>query len=215
MISIDNNEYELITILGPTASGKTKLAVELSIKINGEIISADSRQIYKGMDIGTGKDLHEYIKDDLSISYHLIDILDPIKNYSVYQFKQDFIKAYNNVIYKGNNPVLCGGTGLYIESVLLDYQLSSTKPNIELREKLSGLSKNELLKYFSNLDKNLYNKWKKDTKQRIIRGIEIAKDENPIGTEQIKMPPIESYIIGLSIEREKLRARIKERLESF
>ena len=112
------------------------------------------------MDIGTGKDLHEYIKDDLSISYHLIDILDPIKNYSVYQFKQDFIKAYNNVIYKGNNPVLCGGTGLYIESVLLDYQLSSTKPNIELREKLSGLSKNELLKYFSNLDKNLYNKWK-------------------------------------------------------
>ena len=214
MISIDNNEYELITILGPTASGKTKLAVELSIKINGEIISADSRQIYKGMDIGTGKDLHEYIKDDLSIGYHLIDILDPIKNYSVYQFKQDFIKAYNNVIYKGNNPVLCGGTGLYIESVLLDYQLSSTKPNIELREKLSGLSKNELLKYFSNLDKNLYNKWKKDTKQRIIRGIEIAKDENPIGTEQIKMPPIESYIIGLSIEREKLRARIKERLES-
>ena len=214
MISIDNNKYELITILGPTASGKTKLAVELSGNINGEIISADSRQIYKGMDIGTGKDLHEYKIGDSIINYHLIDILDPIKNYSVYQFKNDFIIAFKDVISKGNNPVLCGGTGLYIESVLLDYQLSSTKPNIKLREKLNLMSKGKLLEYFRNLNENLCHEWKKDTKQRIIRGIEIASDGKSENNNKIKMPPFKSYIIGLSIERDKLRAKIKERLES-
>ena len=214
MIYIDNNKYELITILGPTASGKTRLAVNLSCNINGEIISADSRQIYKGMDIGTGKDLQEYKINDIIIKHHLIDILNPIKDYSVYQFKKDFIKAYKHIIYKGNNPVLCGGTGLYIESVLLDYKLSSTKPNIKLRQQLSLMSKDELLEYFKNLNNNLYNDWKKDTKQRIIRGIEIATDGGSENNNSMKMPPFKSYIIGLSIEREKLRLRIKERLES-
>ena len=159
MISIDNNNYELITILGPTASGKTKLAVELAMKINGEIISADSRQIYKGMDIGTGKDLDEYSKGKSMINYHLIDILDPNNNYSVYQFKNDFINIYRNVD-KNKNSILCGGTGLYIESILLDYQMSNVKPNEELRVKLSLLSKVELIDYFEKINKNLCKKWK-------------------------------------------------------
>ena len=122
MVSINNNNYELITILGPTASGKTRLAVKLATKINGEIISADSRQIYKGMDIGTGKDLDEYSIGDRKIKYHLINILSPKKNYSVYQFKNDFINVYNRI--NNSTPILCGGTGLYIESILLDYQMS-------------------------------------------------------------------------------------------
>ena len=213
MISIDNNNYELITILGPTASGKTKLAVELAMKINGEIISADSRQIYKGMDIGTGKDLDEYSKGKSTINYHLIDILDPNNNYSVYQFKNDFINVYRNVD-KNKNSILCGGTGLYIESILLDYQMSNVKPNEELRLKLSVLSKVELIDYFDKINKNLCKKWKKDTKQRIIRGIEIALEKNTTKVSNNNLPMIKNYTIGVSVDREHLRSKIKLRLES-
>ena len=212
MISIDNNNYELITILGPTASGKTKLAVELAAKINGEIISADSRQIYKGMDIGTGKDLNEYSLSDRKIKYHLIDILNPQENYSVYQFKNDFIDVYKNI--KNSIPILCGGTGLYIESILLDYQMSNVKPNKELRLDLSLLSKIELVDYFSKIDNKLCNKWKKDTKQRIIRGIEIALGRDNINKIKNLLPEIKNYTIGISIDREHLRDKIKSRLES-
>jgi len=212
MISIDNNNYELITILGPTASGKTKLAVELAAKINGEIISADSRQIYKGMDIGTGKDLNEYSLSDRKIKYHLIDILNPQENYSVYQFKNDFIDVYKNI--KNSIPILCGGTGLYIESILLDYQMSNVKPNKELRLDLSLLSKIELVDYFSKIDNKLCNKWKKDTKQRIIRGIEIALGRDNINKRKNLLPEIKNYTIGISIDREHLRDKIKSRLES-
>ena len=120
---------KLLVILGPTASGKTSFAVKLADKFNGEIISADSRQIYKGMDIGTGKDLSEYVMNEISIPYHLIDIINPNEDYSVYSFQKQFHEIYNNILKKNKYSILCGGTGLYIESVLLNYKISTIKPN--------------------------------------------------------------------------------------
>ena len=135
---------KLVVILGPTASGKTSFAVKLADKTNSEIISADSRQIYKGMDIGTGKDLSEYIIKNKHIPYHLIDILDPSKDYSVYQFKEDFFNCFNLLNIKKKNIILCGGTGLYLESVLLNYNIPNVPPNTELRNKLNKLTKEPL-----------------------------------------------------------------------
>ena len=124
----------MLTILGPTASGKTRLAVELASKYNAEIISADSRQIYQGMDIGTGKDLNEYTINNIDIPYHLIDIISPKEDYSVFQFKKDFDKYYKVIKSKNKLPILCGGTGFYIESILLNYNMSKTKPDYKLRK---------------------------------------------------------------------------------
>ena len=135
----------MITILGPTASGKTSLAVRLANQFNGEIISADSRQIYKGMDIGTGKDISVYIINKNKIKYHLIDIINPNQNYSVFQFKIDFSKSYNEIQLNGKNIFLCGGTGLYLESILLNYEISNTPPDNNLRKKKFSLSLNQLI----------------------------------------------------------------------
>ena len=136
-MSSNKKELNFIVITGPTATGKTKVAVDIAYQYNGEIISADSRQIYKGMDIGTGKDLAEYQINNTTINYHLIDILQPTDDYSVFQFKHDCQNAIKLIQSKNKIPIICGGTGLYIESILLDYQISNTKPNYDLRQKLA------------------------------------------------------------------------------
>jgi len=208
------NNPELIIITGPTASGKTSLAVKLSSNINGEIISADSRQIYRGMDIGTGKDLNEYIFDDNKIKYHLIDILNPEQDYSVYNFQKDFMIAYKSIEKQKKTPIICGGTGLYIESILLDYDLSKKPPpNKKLRDALQNHSKEELLniiKSLASLDK--INGMLLSTKKQIIRNIEILENNNcPKG---LSFPPMKNnaIVIALDINRELLREKIKHRL---
>ena len=159
----------MIVILGPTASGKTNLAVKIANQYQGEIISADSRQIYKGMDIGTGKDLEEYKINGHNIKYHLIDIIEPSKDYSVFQYMNDFKIAYNNIISNNMLPVLCGGTGLYLESILLDYNIPKAKPNLLLRSKLDNYSLSDLIKKLKKIDGSKYDKKYHISKRRIIR----------------------------------------------
>lgn len=203
---------KLVVVLGPTATGKTKLAVKIANQYKGEIISADSRQIYKGMDIGTGKDLNEYKINQHYILHHLIDILDPQINYSVFQFKQDFIQVYNSLIEKNKLPILCGGTGLYIESVLLDYKIPSVGPDDKLRAMLNEKSVEDLSDYLKSISKDQYDENYHITKRRIIRTIEIIKSkETSKYSQTIKIK--DPLIIGLDFEREKLLNHIKKRLE--
>ena len=203
---------KLIIILGPTASGKTSLAVDIAYKFNGEIISADSRQIYKGMDIGTGKDLHEY--KNKKIKYHLIDILDPSKDYSVFKFKRDFNIAYKKIIQNNKTPILCGGTALYIDSILYDYKIPKSKPNIKLRTKLGELSFQELKEKLIQINKEQFNDEYHISKRRLIRSIEILNnrtsfDMNLQGENKYK----NCLVFGIKIEREKLLGRIQKRLK--
>ena len=209
------NNINLITVLGPTATGKTNLAVNIAQQFSSEIISADSRQIYKGMDIGTGKDLAEYNVNGELTPYHLIDIINPNQDYSVYSFQREFHKVYNNILKKNKLPILCGGTGLYIESVLLNYKMSNIKPNQHLRKDLEKLSKDELLIFFKNIDLEASKDWKCDTKQRIIRGIEIAlsKDLIKSSKSQPKLDLSKAIVLGIKMERDIIRAKITDRLE--
>ncbi|SVD82642.1 uncharacterized protein METZ01_LOCUS435496, partial [marine metagenome] len=145
-----------LIILGPTASGKTTLAVKIANKYSGEIISADSRQIYKGMDIGTGKDLEEYMIKGKAIAYHLIDILEPKKDYSVFDFKKDFYNCYNKIIKNNKLPILCGGTALYIDSILFDYNMPKLKPNKTLRKKIGAMNLEQLKNKLISINKTAY-----------------------------------------------------------
>ena len=204
---------KLIIILGPTASGKTSLAVSIANKYNGEIISADSRQIYKGMDIGTGKDLDEYIVNNQKIKYHLIDILHPSKDYSVFQFKNDFYPIYDQLIVNKKNPILCGGTGLYLESILLNYDMPTIGPNPILRKKLEKLSMKDLENILKDLDYEIFDQSFHITKRRLIRSIEIIHPENQNKNNSLIDRSIHNpLIIGLKIERSNLLENIKKRL---
>ena len=204
---------KLIVILGPTASGKTRLAVQLALQYNGEIISADSRQIYKSMDIGTGKDLKEYIIDDIKIPYHLINILNPQKNYSVFQFKKDFKKAYNKIKSNNKTAILCGGTGFYIESILLDYKISKTKPNHQLRKKLKDKDIDQLKNQLMQMDKKAFDSTYHVSKRRLIRSIEILEDNSELNMDVVGNSSIyDSLIFGVDIERSKILKKIKNRL---
>jgi len=209
---------KLIVILGPTASGKTKLAVQLAFKIKSEIISADSRQIYKNMDIGTGKDLEEYRTNNTKIPYHLIDIINPNEDYSVYQFKKDYKKAYDAIKSKNKIPILCGGTGFYIESILLNYQIPKTKPNKRLRLNLETKNIQELTSYLSKLDQKAFDENYHISKRRLIRSIEILEDNNLINMKESDSLNLDSaLIIGIDMERpmilEKIKKRLNHRLE--
>ena len=168
------NKYELITILGPTASGKTALAAALAARLDTEIISADSRQLYRGMDIGTGKDLADYVVDGKSIPYHLIDICDPGYKYNVFEYQHDFFRVFTSLRDRGLVPILCGGTGLYIEAVLKGYKLLDVPPNSALRERLREKSLPELEILLASY-KLLHNKTDVDSVQRAIRAIEIEE----------------------------------------
>ena len=204
----------MITILGPTASGKTPLAASLAKEIGGEIISADSRQVYRRMDIGTGKDLEDYG----DIPYHLIDIAEPGTKYNLFQYQQDFFDAYNNIIGRGKIPILCGGTGLYIEAVLKGYQLSLVPQNPELRKRLEDKTLDELTQMLVELKQqngsNMHNKTDVDSCQRAIRAIEIETYNLQHPVPRRELPPVDSVIIGVNIDRAARRQKITNRLKA-
>jgi len=205
-------KYELITVLGPTACGKTQLAAALAAQMQSEIISADSRQVYRRMDIGTGKDLNDYMVNGKQISYHLIDICEPGTKYSVFRYQHDFFSVYNRLKADGIMPILCGGTGMYIEAVLKGFRLLDVPPNPDLRRALSGKPLNELTKILSNY-KKLHNKTDVDSAQRAIRAIEIEEFYLKTAPEYTEFQPIKSLIIGLYIDRERRREKIALRLQ--
>ena len=224
---------QMITILGPTASGKTPLAAALAAEVGGEIISADSRQVYRRMDIGTGKDLEDYrlvvdgsstsgskcgTQSAVDIPYHLIDICEPGTKYNLFQYQQDFMDAYNNIIGRGSTPILCGGTGLYIEAVLKGYQLSPVPQNPALRQQLEGKSLDELTQMLVALKaqngSTMHNTTDVDSCQRAIRAIEIEEYNLHTPVPKRELPPIPSLIIGVDIEREARREKITRRLKA-
>lgn len=204
-------DYELITILGPTASGKTPFATALAAELNTEIISADSRQIYRGMDLGTGKDLADYTINDREIPYHLIDIVEPGYKYNVFEYQRDFLKAYETIKQKGCLPVLCGGTGMYLESVLKGYRLMPVPENPELRTRLADKSLETLTGILQQY-KTLHNSTDVDTVKRAIRAIEIEEyyAKHPIAEREF--PQLNSLIIGVDIDRDLRREKISQRL---
>lgn len=204
-------KYNLLTVLGPTASGKTAFAANLAFILNGEIISADSRQVYKDMNIGTGKDYSDYLVAGTKINYHLIDILPPGAKYNLYEFCVDFFKAYNSILVKEKLPILCGGTGLYIEAILRNYDLRPVPPNEDLRKNLKDKTLDELIEILSSL-KKLHNKTDIDTKNRAIRAIEIALFEKN-NTFPVAKPQINSINFGLAFPRELQKQKITERLK--
>ena len=208
----------MITILGPTASGKTPVAAHLAAEIGGEIISADSRQVYRRMDIGTGKDLADYIVDGRQIPYHLIDIREPGTKYNLFEYQQDFLDAYEDIRSRGAVPILCGGTGLYIEAVLKGYHLSPVPQNQELRDSLEGKSLTELTEMLAELKaktgSNMHNTTDVDSCQRAIRAIEIETYNLEHPTPRRELPPVDSIIIGLDIDRELRREKITRRLKA-
>jgi len=205
-------KYNLIVITGATAGGKTSVAVNLAHKLNTEIISADSRQVYRGMDIGTGKDLDEYVVDGQQIPYHLMDIVDAGYKYNVYEFQKDFFRVFKEISERGKLPILCGGTGLYIESVLKDYELIHVPVNDVLRTKLEKLDISELEKILTSY-KKMHNRSDLDTTKRAIRAIEIAEFYASNKLEVKKNPEINPLIFAVKFERDQRRARITERLK--
>lgn len=207
------NNYELITIIGPTASGKTAFAAALAARLDTEIISGDSRQVYRSMDIGTGKDLADYVVDRKQIPYHLIDICNPGDKYNVFEYQHDFHKAFEEIRKKGKLPILCGGTGMYIESVLRGFKLLDVPQNPSLRESLKGKSLAELEQILASY-KVLHNKTDVDSAQRAIRAIEIEEFYKTEAPDKREYAPINSLIIGVDINRELRREKISRRLRA-
>ena len=205
-------KYDLITILGPTASGKTPLAAALADRLGTEIISGDSRQVYRRMDLGTGKDLVDYVVDGRPVPYHLIDIVEPGYKYNVFEYQRDFLKAYEEITDKGKLPILCGGTGMYIESVLKGYRLLPVPENPELRASLEGKSLEELTDILKRY-KKLHNSTDVDTAKRAIRAIEIEEYYKQQPPEYREFPSLKSLIIGVDIDRELRREKITRRLQ--
>ena len=208
----------MITILGPTASGKTPVAAYLAAEIGGEIISADSRQVYRRMDIGTGKDLDDYTVDGRQIPYHLIDICEPGTKYNLFEYQQDFFDAYETIRGRGAVPILCGGTGLYIEAVLKGYKLSPVPQNQELRDSLEGKTLPELTEILTGLKarsgSTMHNTTDVDSCQRAIRAIEIETYNLQHPMPKRELPAVDSVIIGIAIDRELRREKITRRLKS-
>ena len=207
----------MITILGPTASGKTDIATHLAAELSAEIISADSRQVYRRMDIGTGKDLADYVVDGKPVPYHLIDIVEPGTKYNLFEYQRDFLEAYNDIRSRGKNVILCGGTGLYIESVLKGYRLIPVPENKELRHKLEGKSLLELTSILERLkaenNSNMHNSTDVDTSKRAIRAIEIEMAYKEAHIEERTFPKIDNVIIGVGIDRDLRRMKITRRLD--
>ena len=209
-------KVDLITILGPTASGKTPLAAALADRLGTEIISGDSRQVYRRMDLGTGKDLVDYTVEGRQVPYHLIDIVEPGYKYNVFEYQRDFLKAYQEITAKNKLPILCGGTGMYIESVLKGYRLLPVPENPELRASLEVKSLEELTGILEGY-KKLHNSTDVDTAKRAIRAIEIEEYYKQQPPEYREFPSLKSLIVGVDIDRElrreKITRRLKQRLE--
>lgn len=208
---------KMITILGPTACGKTAVAVALATDIGGEIIGADSRQVYRRMDIGTGKDLNDYVVDGHTVRHHLIDIAEPGTKYNLFQYQHDFLAAYNDIRRRGVVPILCGGTGLYLEAVLRGYHLAAVPENKELRRRLEGKTLAELTDILVKLKRSngsiMHNTTDVDTTKRAIRAIEIETFNGEHPTNAADLPAIDSVVVGIGISREERRRRITSRLK--
>ena len=209
---------KLITILGPTASGKTSVAIALAVETGGEIISGDSRQVYRRMDVGTGKDLADYVVGGRKIPYHLIDIAEPGTKYNLFQYQHDFIRAYDSIVERGAQPILCGGTGLYIEAVLRGYKLASVPENKALRASLESKTLDELTAILKDLKQkngsNMHNTTDVDTAKRAILAIEIETFNGENAAEAAMLPSITSLVIGIDIDREDRRKKISDRLKN-
>ncbi|MDL2231655.1 tRNA (adenosine(37)-N6)-dimethylallyltransferase MiaA [Porphyromonadaceae bacterium OttesenSCG-928-L07] len=203
--------YNILCVTGPTASGKTNLATRLAFELQGEIISADSRQIYRGMDIGTGKDLEEYIVEGSEIPYHLIDIVDAGYKYNIFEYQKDFFRVFESCRERNVFPVLCGGSGLYVEAVLKRYKLLEVPPDEILRDSLKDYSLEELTRILGGY-KSLHNKTDVDTVKRAIRAIEIEEYYKNHPEQENELPEINPLIIGVDVDREERRRRITQRL---
>lgn len=203
--------YDLIVITGPTATGKTKLAVAVADAVGGEIISADSRQVYRGMDIGTGKDYSDYYVNGKQIACHLIDIAEPGYRYNVFEYQRDFRNVYSDLRRKGMFPVVCGGSGMYIDSIISGYRLNEVAPDPGLRARLEKKSMEELTEILKSYRK-LHNVTDIDTKKRVIRAIEIEHHNRSAGRKQSEFPVLKPLVTGLNVDRETRRNRISERL---
>lgn len=204
-------KYDMLAIIGPTACGKTSLAVDAAIAFSGEIISADSRQVYRGMDIGTGKDLCEYDRNGTCIPVHLVDIVDAGEKYNLFEFQRDFLAAYDDIKSRGAFPVMCGGSGMYVESVLRGYRLIPVPENRDLRARLEEKTIDELTTILAGY-KNLHNNTDTDTKKRAIRAIEIEEYYATCPVEERVFPSIRTLVVGVDVDREVRRERITKRL---
>ena len=205
--------YNLLAIIGATATGKTGLAVRLAAELGGEVISADSRQVYRGMDIGTGKDLSEYVHEGKPVAYHLMDVVDAGYRYNLFQYQQDFLKVWADCRQRGVFPVLCGGSGLYVESILKGYRMTPVPENPELRARLAAKSLPELAEILASY-RALHNTTDTDTVKRAIRGIEIAEYYRTHEPEEGAFPEIRALVVGVLFDRETRRLRITERLHA-
>lgn len=207
-----SSKYDLITILGPTASGKTQLAANLAMLVDGEIISGDSRQVYRGMNLGTGKDYGDYSVKDTKIPYHLIDIVEAGAKYNVYEFQKDFFRVYDDIKSRGKQPILCGGSGLYIESVIKGYRLIAVPDNQELRANLKTQSDEELIKLLSSYKKP-HNQTDTTNRKRLERAIEIEEYYSKNDVDTTPLPHINNIIFGVRYSRNNERSRISCRLK--
>lgn len=204
--------YNLLTILGPTASGKTGLAAQLAYTLGGEVISADSRQVYRGMDIGTGKDLADYLVEGTRVKAHMVDIVDAGYQYNVYEYQQDFLKVFADMQMRGKFPVLCGGSGLYLEAILNNYRLIQVPVNRELRDELENKSLTELTDILKSMKSELHNITDIVNEKRAIRAIEIERFNAGNHTLDFNMPEMNSLVVGVRYDRNSERKRITQRL---
>ncbi|MBR4967801.1 MAG: tRNA (adenosine(37)-N6)-dimethylallyltransferase MiaA [Bacteroidaceae bacterium] len=205
-------KYDLVSVVGPTACGKTSLAVKLALAVPGaEIISADSRQVYRGMDIGTGKDIAEYTCDGVTVPSHLLDIVDAGEKYNLFEFQRDFLQSYEDIRHRGGFPIMCGGSGLYVESVLKGYRLLPVPENPALRAALEEKTLEELTALLATY-KQLHNNTDTDNKKRAIRAIEIEEYYRTCPVEERCFPQINALTIGVQVDREVRRERISRRL---
>jgi len=206
-----HSEYDLVVVTGPTASGKTSLAVALADRLGGEIISADSRQVYRGMDLGTGKDYEDYFISNKTIPCHLIDIAEPGYKYNLFEYQRDFLKVYNEIKARNIFPVVCGGSGMYIDSIIRGYEIFEVPPDSGLRARLEKKPMTELTKILSTY-KRLHNTTDLDTKKRVIRAIEIEHFNTVRVRKQTQFPVLKSLLVGIKTDREIRRKRITKRL---
>lgn len=214
MNQLSNSSFEVIVILGPTATGKTRLAVQLADQLSGEIISADSRQVYKGMNIGTGKDLDEYGINGNIIPYHLIDIVEPMEEYNVAQFQKDYYRVFSEIKNRNKLPIICGGTGFYIKAVLMEFELPAVGPDNKLREELEFWTLEDLIHELKNISPRAFANKPLDTKRRVIRAIEVEMSkgmENDIISKSKSKDP-NPLVFGVEYPRRVIRKRITERL---
>ena len=206
-------KYNLLTILGPTASGKTAVAAKIASILNGEVISADSRQVYRGMDLGTGKDYADYIVDGKPVPFHLIDIVDAGFEYNVYEYQKDFLKVFNEISKRNKIPVMCGGSGLYLEAILKNYKLIQVPVNQTLRENLDDKLLAELVEILKSYKNYLHNQTDTESVKRAVRAIEIEEYYLTHPEIDTGMPDIKSLIVGVKFDRDSRRKRITARLK--